>query len=151
MLSSFGKKRNFKKTHNTRSRVACETLVSTGMVVVAGEVTTKAYVEIPDVVRETIRDIGYVSGDMAFDYESCALLTSIKRQSPDIALGGAGMGVSDSRPRRSSTAGASGELRFAGTGAASARWATGEGVALSMKPARSPGGGRSICPPPWCE
>ncbi len=69
------------------SRVACETLVSTGMAVVAGEVTTKAYVEIPDVVRDVIREIGYTSGDMAFDYESCAVLTSIKRQSPDIAMG----------------------------------------------------------------
>ena len=69
------------------SRVACETLVSTGMVVVAGEVTTKAYVEIPDVVRNTIKEIGYTSGDMAFDFESCAVLTSIKRQSPDIAMG----------------------------------------------------------------
>ena len=69
------------------SRVACECLVSTGMVIVAGEVTTKAYVEIPEIVRETIREIGYTSGDMAFDYESCAVLTSIKRQSPDIALG----------------------------------------------------------------
>ena len=69
------------------SRVAIETLVSTGMAVVAGEVTTKAYVEIPDVVRETIKEIGYTSGDMAFDYESCAVLTSIKRQSPDIAMG----------------------------------------------------------------
>ncbi len=70
-----------------QSRVACETLVSTGMVVLAGEVTTKAYVEIPDVVRETIKEIGYTSGDMAFDYESCAVLTSIKKQSPDIAMG----------------------------------------------------------------
>jgi len=69
------------------ARVAVETMVSTGMAIVAGEVTTKAYVEIPDVVREVIRDIGYTSGDMAFDYESCAVLTSIKRQSPDIALG----------------------------------------------------------------
>jgi S-adenosylmethionine synthetase len=69
------------------SRVACETMVSTGMVVVAGEVTTEAYVEIPDVVRDTIKEIGYISGDMAFDYESCAVLTSIKKQSPDIALG----------------------------------------------------------------
>jgi S-adenosylmethionine synthetase len=57
------------------------------MAVIAGEVTTRAYVEIPDVVRETIREIGYTSGDMAFDYESCAVLTSIKRQSPDIAMG----------------------------------------------------------------
>ena len=69
------------------SRVAIETLVSTGMAVVAGEVTTRAYVEIPDVVRETIKEIGYTSGDMAFDYESCAVITSIKRQSPDIAMG----------------------------------------------------------------
>jgi S-adenosylmethionine synthetase len=69
------------------SRVACETLCSTGMVVVAGEVTTSTYVDIPDVVRETIREIGYTSGDMAFDYESCSVLTSIKRQSPDIARG----------------------------------------------------------------
>jgi S-adenosylmethionine synthetase len=69
------------------SRVAVETLVSTGMAVVAGEVTTKAYVEIPDVVRETIKEIGYTSADMAFDHESCAVLTSIKKQSPDIAMG----------------------------------------------------------------
>ncbi len=69
------------------SRVACETMVSTGMAVVAGEITTKAYVEIPDVVRETIKEIGYTSGDMAFDFESCCVLTSIKRQSPDIAMG----------------------------------------------------------------
>ena len=57
------------------------------MVIVAGEVTTRAYVEIPDVVRETVKEIGYTSGDMAFDHESCAILTSIKRQSPDIAMG----------------------------------------------------------------
>ncbi|MCH7526828.1 MAG: methionine adenosyltransferase [Planctomycetes bacterium] len=69
------------------SRVACETLVSTGMVIVAGEITTEAYVEIPDIVRRTIKEIGYTSGDMGFDYESCAVLTSIKRQSPDIAMG----------------------------------------------------------------
>ena len=70
-----------------QSRVACETLVSTGMVVVAGEITTNAYVEIPDVVRNTIKEIGYTSGDMAFDYESCAVLSSLKSQSPDIAMG----------------------------------------------------------------
>ena len=69
------------------SRVAIETMVSTGMVIVAGEVTTKAYVEIPEIVRETIKEIGYTRSDMAFDYESCAVLTSIKKQSPDIALG----------------------------------------------------------------
>ncbi len=69
------------------SRVACETMVSTGMVVVAGEVTTKAYVEISDIVRRTVREIGYTAGDMGFDYESCAVLVSIKKQSPDIAMG----------------------------------------------------------------
>ncbi len=69
------------------SRVACETMVSTGMVVVAGEVTTKAYVEISDIVRGTVKEIGYTSGDMAFDFESCAVLTSIKKQSSDIAMG----------------------------------------------------------------
>ena len=70
-----------------QSRVACETMVSTGMVVVAGEVTTEAYVEIPDVVRDVIKEIGYTTADMAFDYISCAVLSSIKRQSPDIAMG----------------------------------------------------------------
>jgi len=74
-------------TQDKYSRVAIETLVSTGMAVLAGEVTTKAYVEIPDVVRETIKEIGYISDDMAFDYQACAVLTSIKRQSPDIAMG----------------------------------------------------------------
>jgi S-adenosylmethionine synthetase len=69
------------------SRVAIETMVSTGMVIVAGEVTTRAYVEIPEVVRQTIKDIGYTRGEMAFDYASCCVLTSIKKQSPDIAMG----------------------------------------------------------------
>lgn len=69
------------------SRVACETLVSTGMAVVAGEVTTEAYVEIPNVVRATIADIGYTDPKLGFDHESCAVLTSIKKQSPEIAMG----------------------------------------------------------------
>ncbi len=69
------------------SRVAVETLVSTGMAVIAGEVTTKAYVEIPDLVRDVIKEIGYTTADMKFDHESCAVLTSIKKQSPDIAMG----------------------------------------------------------------
>ena len=69
------------------SRVACETLVSTGMAVVAGEVTCKGYVEVPDLVRETIRRIGYTEADMCFDDKSCAVLVSLKRQSPDIAMG----------------------------------------------------------------
>jgi S-adenosylmethionine synthetase len=69
------------------SRVACETLVSTGMCIVAGEVTTKAVVDIPDIVRRTIKDIGYTDASMGFDYEHCAVLVSLKRQSPDIAMG----------------------------------------------------------------
>ena len=69
------------------ARVACETLVTTGMVVVAGEITTTAYVHVPDVVRETVQRIGYDSGDAGFDYKTCAVLSSIDRQSPDIAQG----------------------------------------------------------------
>ena len=69
------------------SRVACETMVSTGMCIVAGEVTTKAVVDIPDIVRQTIKDIGYTDASMGFDYEHCAVLVSLKRQSPDIAMG----------------------------------------------------------------
>ena len=69
------------------ARVACETLVTTGMVVVAGEITTTAYVHVPDVVRQTIQAIGYDSGDAGFDYKTCAVLSSIDRQSADIALG----------------------------------------------------------------
>jgi len=69
------------------SRVACETMVSTGMCIVAGEVTTKAVVDIPDIVRRTIKDIGYTDASMGFDYEHCAVLVSLKRQSPDIAMG----------------------------------------------------------------
>ncbi|MFG0256423.1 MAG: methionine adenosyltransferase [Phycisphaerales bacterium JB043] len=70
-----------------KSRVAMETMVSTGMAVVAGEVTTEAYVEIPELVRKTVREIGYTEPAMAFDHETCAVLTSIKQQSPDIAMG----------------------------------------------------------------
>ncbi len=70
-----------------RSRVACETMVSTGMAIVAGEVTCDGYVEVPDLVRETIRDIGYTDADLCFDDKSCAVLVSLKKQSPDIALG----------------------------------------------------------------
>ncbi len=68
-------------------RVACETLATTGLVVVAGEITTNLYVEIPDVARSVIREIGYDSSDMGFDWESCGVLTSIHKQSPDIAMG----------------------------------------------------------------
>jgi S-adenosylmethionine synthetase len=69
------------------SRVACETLVTTGLTVVAGEVTTKAYVEIQDVVRSTIEKIGYTASDMKFDSEACGVLSSLHGQSPDIAQG----------------------------------------------------------------
>src|SRR3990172_1097990 len=74
-------------TEDNLARVACETLVTTGMVVVAGEITTKAYVHVPDVVRDTIQSIGYDTGEAGFDYKTCAVLSSIDRQSPDIALG----------------------------------------------------------------
>ncbi len=69
------------------ARVACEVMVSTGMAVVAGEVTTSAYVEIPELVRQTVRDIGYTEPAMAFDHETCAVLVSLKQQSADIAMG----------------------------------------------------------------
>ncbi len=69
------------------SRVACETLVTTGLVVVAGEVTTNAYVEIPDVVRETIRKIGYTDDRLHFDADSCGVMVTLHSQSPDIAQG----------------------------------------------------------------
>lgn len=69
------------------SRVACETLVATGLVVVAGEVTTRTYVDIPEVVRRTVREIGYTTAEMRFDSESCAVLVALNKQSPDIAMG----------------------------------------------------------------
>ncbi|RKX56572.1 MAG: methionine adenosyltransferase [Thermotoga sp.] len=70
-----------------RARVAVETLVTTGIAIVAGEVTTRAYVEIPDIVRKTILEVGYTRAKYGFDGETCAVLTSIHSQSPDIALG----------------------------------------------------------------
>lgn len=73
-------------------RVACETLVTTGMAVIAGEITTDCWVDIPVVVRETIKEIGYNDSAMGFDWETCAVLTSLDKQSPDIA-----MGVNDSK------------------------------------------------------
>lgn len=68
-------------------RVACETLVTTGMAVIAGEITTDCWVDIPVVVRETIKGIGYNDSAMGFDWETCAVLTSLDKQSPDIAMG----------------------------------------------------------------
>jgi S-adenosylmethionine synthetase len=74
-------------TQDPKSRVACETMVTTGMVVIAGEITTNATVDYPRVVRETIREIGYNDSAMGFDWETCAVLTSIDKQSPDISQG----------------------------------------------------------------
>jgi S-adenosylmethionine synthetase len=68
-------------------RVACETLVTTGMAVIAGEITTSTYVHIPDLVRETVESIGYTDAAYGFDGRTCAVLTTIDRQSPDIAMG----------------------------------------------------------------
>jgi len=72
---------------DTKARVACETLVTTGMALIAGEITTTAWVDMPHIVRDTLREIGYNSSEMGFDSESCAVLTSIDKQSPDIAQG----------------------------------------------------------------
>jgi S-adenosylmethionine synthetase len=70
-----------------KGRVACETLVTTGLALIAGEITTSCYVHMPDIVRQTIKEIGYNDSSMGFDWETCAVLTSIDKQSPDIALG----------------------------------------------------------------
>ena len=69
------------------ARVACETTVCTGMVMVMGEISTKCYVDIPSIVRETVREIGYTRAKFGFDADTCAVLTSINEQSADIALG----------------------------------------------------------------
>ena len=74
-------------TQDPASRVACETLVTTGLAVVAGEITTSAYVDFQEVVRATINEIGYNRGKFGFDGETCAVLSSIHSQSPDIAMG----------------------------------------------------------------
>jgi S-adenosylmethionine synthetase len=70
-----------------RARVACETMVTTGMAIIAGEISTSCYVHIPTIVRETIKEIGYNDSAMGFDWETCAVITSIDEQSPDIAQG----------------------------------------------------------------
>ena len=72
---------------DTKARVACETMVNTGMVIISGEITTEAWVDMQDVVRKTVKEIGYNHSDMGFDWESCAVLTSIDKQSSDIAMG----------------------------------------------------------------
>ncbi len=68
-------------------RVACETLVTTGLVFIAGEITTNCYADIPSIARQTIKEVGYTDPSMGFDYETCAIVTSIDEQSPDIAQG----------------------------------------------------------------
>ena len=74
-------------TDDKMARIACETMVNTGMVVLSGEITTSTYVDMQDIARQTIREIGYDHSDMGFDWESCAVLVSIDKQSPDIAQG----------------------------------------------------------------
>ncbi len=69
------------------SHVACETLVTTGLAVIAGEITTKAYADLPSIVRQTIKEIGYTHSDMGFDSNTCAVMSTIDKQSPDIAQG----------------------------------------------------------------
>jgi S-adenosylmethionine synthetase len=78
---------------DTKGRVACETLVTTGLVFIAGEITTTCYVDMPQIVRDTIRDIGYNSSTMGFDWETCSVITSIDQQSADIAQGVNGKGL----------------------------------------------------------
>lgn len=85
-------------TQDPKARVACETLVTTGMALVAGEITTEAYVHIPDIVRQTVKEIGYDNHDAGFDYKTCAVLSSIDQQSADIAqgvVGGSEIGAGD--------------------------------------------------------
>jgi len=74
-------------TEDANARVACETLVTTGLAVIAGEITTSAYVHLPDIVRRTIEGIGYNDADYGFDAKTCAVLSTVDRQSPDIAQG----------------------------------------------------------------
>ncbi|OFZ21062.1 MAG: methionine adenosyltransferase [Bdellovibrionales bacterium GWB1_55_8] len=74
-------------TEDPRSRVACETLITTGLVVVAGEVTTNARIDYADIVRQTVKKIGYDSSEKGFDYKTCGVMTTLDRQSPDIAQG----------------------------------------------------------------
>ena len=74
-------------TQDPNARVAIETMVTTGLVHVAGELTTEAYIEIPELIRKKINDIGYTSSDIGFDGSSCGVSVSIGQQSPDIAQG----------------------------------------------------------------
>jgi S-adenosylmethionine synthetase len=76
-------------------RVACETLLTTGLVVVAGEITTSCYVDIPRIVRDTIKNVGYTRAKFGFDFETCGVITAIDGQSPDIAMGVDNLGAGD--------------------------------------------------------
>jgi S-adenosylmethionine synthetase len=78
-----------------KGRVACETYVTTGMVLVGGEITTETYVDVPDLVRDVIKDIGYTNAHYGFDYETCAVMSTIQRQSVDIAVGVDRQGAGD--------------------------------------------------------
>src|SRR5436309_7833518 len=69
------------------SRVACETATTTGTIIVCGEITTKAWVDVPSMVRAVVKDIGYTDAEYGFDYQSCGILTAIKEQSREIAQG----------------------------------------------------------------
>src|SRR6266542_4878155 len=93
-----------------KGRVACETLVNTGLVVVSGEISTETYVDIQDIARETIRKIGYVDADLGFSADSCAVINAIDKQSPDIAQG------VDSASDAAGDAGAGDALDVAGAG-----------------------------------
>src|SRR5512146_884776 len=74
-------------TEDPHSRVACETLLTTGLAFIAGEITTKAYVDFPSIVRGTVKSVGYTDAAYGFDSETCSVLSSIHEQSPDIAMG----------------------------------------------------------------
>src|SRR5881296_1383771 len=78
-----------------KGRVACECLLTTGLVVVAGEITTSCYVDIPRIARDTIRDVGYTRAKFGFDYETCGIIAAIDEQSSDIAMGVDALGAGD--------------------------------------------------------
>src|SRR5467141_2316247 len=82
-------------TQDPTGRVACESLLTTGLVVVAGEITTSCYVDIPRIARETIRGVGYTRAKFGFDYETCGVITAIDEQSGDIAMGVDKLGAGD--------------------------------------------------------